>query len=112
MLTRRTTLAVMAATPLLGRASFAQDKIEVKEMTLGNPDAAVTVIEYASYTCTHCASFHTNTYPQLKASYIDTNKIKDRNVFAQTAREAWSGSREGYTGDGELGNAEVRTREV
>ncbi|MAD95107.1 MAG: thiol-disulfide oxidoreductase [Rhodobacteraceae bacterium] len=75
MLTRRTTLAVMAATPLLGRASFAQDKIEVKEMTLGNPDAAVTVIEYASYTCTHCASFHTNTYPQLKASYIDTNKI-------------------------------------
>lgn len=76
MITRRTTLAAMAATPLLGAKSFAQEAIEVKEMTLGNPDAAVTVIEYASYTCPHCASFHTNTYPELKSNYIDTNKIK------------------------------------
>lgn len=76
MITRRTTLAALAATPLLGKASFAQDVREVKEMTLGNPDAAVTVMEYASYTCPHCASFHANSYPQLKADYIDTNKIK------------------------------------
>ncbi len=75
MITRRTTLAAMAATPLLGTKSFAQEALDVKEMSLGNPDSAVTVIEYASYTCPHCASFHTNTYPQLKANYIDTNKI-------------------------------------
>lgn len=76
MITRRTTLAALAATPLLGTKSFAQDAIEVKEMVLGNPDAAVTVMEYASYTCPHCASFHANTYPELKSNYIDTNKIK------------------------------------
>ncbi|HAD27639.1 MAG TPA: thiol-disulfide oxidoreductase [Rhodobacteraceae bacterium] len=76
MFTRRTTLAAIVATPLLGKASYAQDAIEVKEMVLGNPDAVVTVTEYASYTCTHCASFHANTYPQLKENYIDTNKIK------------------------------------
>ena len=75
MITRRTTLAALAATPLLGTKSFAQEAIEVKEMMLGNPDAAVTVMEYASYTCPHCASFHANTYPELKANYIDTNKI-------------------------------------
>lgn len=75
MITRRSTLAALAATPLLGKASFAQEAIKVKEMTLGNPDSAVTVMEYASFTCPHCASFHTNTYPELKANYIDTNKI-------------------------------------
>ncbi|WGI22278.1 DsbA family protein [Amylibacter sp. IMCC11727] len=75
MITRRTALAAMAATPLLGTKSFAQEAAQVKEMSLGNPDSAVTVMEYASYTCPHCASFHANTYPQLKANYIDTNKI-------------------------------------
>ena len=76
MITRRTTLAALAATPLLGAKGFAQESVEVKEMSLGNPDSTVTVTEYASYTCPHCASFHANTYPQLKANYIDTNKIK------------------------------------
>jgi protein-disulfide isomerase len=77
MITRRTTLAALAATPLLGTKSFAQeqDAIEVKEMSQGNPDSTVTVMEYASFTCPHCASFHANTYPQLKLNYIDTGKI-------------------------------------
>lgn len=75
MITRRTAMAAMAATPLLGTKTLAQDAVEVKEMSLGNPEATVTVMEYASYTCPHCASFHANTYPQLKANYIDTNKI-------------------------------------
>ena len=39
-----------------------------------NPDAS-TIIEYASFTCPHCASFHANTFKQLKADYIDTGKI-------------------------------------
>lgn len=45
-------------------------------MILGDPDAPITMIEYASYTCPHCGSFHQNTYPQLKADYIDTGKVK------------------------------------
>lgn len=49
---------------------------QVKEMFLGNADAAVTVVEYASYTCPHCAAFHLEVFPLLKAEYIDTGKIK------------------------------------
>ena len=61
-------------------AAFAQDAADVytsmvQDMSLGNPDAAVTVIEYASFTCPHCASFHANNFKQLKADYIDTGKI-------------------------------------
>lgn len=47
----------------------------VNDMTQGNPEAALTVIEYASFTCPHCASFHEKVYPSLKADYIDTGKI-------------------------------------
>ncbi|WP_299553566.1 DsbA family protein [uncultured Tateyamaria sp.] len=65
---------------LLGAANAqeASDDIDtssVVEMQLGNPDAPVTVIEYASYTCPHCASFHAGAYKQLKSDYIDTGKI-------------------------------------
>ena len=51
------------------------DTSSVIEMRLGNPDAPVTVIEYASYTCPYCAKFHLDTYGQFKADYIDTGKI-------------------------------------
>jgi len=50
--------------------------LEVVEMVLGDPDAPVEVIEYASFTCPHCASFHTNHYKSLEANYIDTGLIK------------------------------------
>ena len=46
------------------------------DMALGDPDAPVTVIEYASFTCPHCRTFHKTVFPQLKASYIDTGKIR------------------------------------
>ncbi|MGR3502679.1 DsbA family protein [Pseudaestuariivita sp.] len=52
------------------------DAPEIIEMTLGNPDADVTIIEYASYTCPHCATFHNGPYKQLKADYIDTGKVQ------------------------------------
>ena len=42
----------------------------------GDPDAPITVIEYASLTCPHCAAFHNQTYKRLKTDYIDTGKIK------------------------------------
>ena len=51
------------------------DTASIPDMMIGNPDAKVTVIEYASYTCPHCASFHASTFKDLKREYIDTNKI-------------------------------------
>ena len=42
----------------------------------GPPDAKVTIIEYASLTCSHCAAFHQTTYPELKKRYIDTGKVR------------------------------------
>lgn len=46
------------------------------DMTLGDPDAPVTVIEYASVTCPHCAHFYEDVFPALKEKYIDTGKVK------------------------------------
>jgi protein-disulfide isomerase len=46
------------------------------DMAIGSSDAPVTVIEYASMTCAHCAAFHRDIYPKLKARYIDTGKIR------------------------------------
>jgi protein-disulfide isomerase len=43
---------------------------------MGNSDAPVTVIEYASLTCPHCANFATTTFPELKKRYIDTGKVR------------------------------------
>ncbi len=51
------------------------DTSSVVEMTMGPEDAKVTVIEYASFTCPHCASFHKGPFKQLKADYIDTGKV-------------------------------------
>jgi protein-disulfide isomerase len=45
------------------------------DRSLGNAQASVTVIEYASLTCPHCAEFETTTYPAFKAKYIDTGKV-------------------------------------
>lgn len=43
---------------------------------LGKPDAPVTIIEYASMTCSHCADFAVKTFPLLKTRYIDTGKVR------------------------------------
>jgi protein-disulfide isomerase len=48
----------------------------LEEMSLGKADAPVTIIEYASMTCGHCATFHNTTYPELKKRYIDTGKVR------------------------------------
>jgi protein-disulfide isomerase len=42
---------------------------------LGDPNAPVTVVEYASLTCPHCQRFHADSYPTLKSKYIDTGKV-------------------------------------
>jgi protein-disulfide isomerase len=46
------------------------------EMVLGPANAPVTIIEYASMTCSHCATFATQTFPALKTKYIDTGKVR------------------------------------
>jgi len=46
------------------------------EQALGQASAPVTIIEYASMTCPHCAHFHETTYPELKKRYIDTGKVR------------------------------------
>lgn len=51
-------------------------QIRPTDMVIGNPDAKVTIIEYASLTCPHCAAFHANTLPALKERYLDTGKAK------------------------------------
>lgn len=46
------------------------------EKVLGNADAPVTIVEYASMTCPHCATFHASTLPEIKTKYIDTGKAR------------------------------------
>ena len=46
------------------------------EAVQGKADAPITLIEYASMTCSHCANFDTQVYPTLKAKYIDTGKVR------------------------------------
>jgi protein-disulfide isomerase len=46
------------------------------DLALGSKDAPVTIVEYASMTCGHCAAFYTGTFPELKKKYIDTGKVK------------------------------------
>jgi protein-disulfide isomerase len=43
---------------------------------IGDPDAKISLVEYFSMTCPHCARFHTEVLPQLKEKYIDTGKVK------------------------------------
>ena len=75
-LTRREALAIALAAAALPGAAVAQEKHEIVEMTLGDPAAPVTVIEYAMLTCPHCATFHAECFPQLKADWIDTGKVQ------------------------------------
>ncbi len=60
----------------LGSSEVKKTDLEINDMFLGPDDAAVTVIEYASFTCPHCATFHKEVYQLLKRKYIDVNKIK------------------------------------
>ena len=76
--------AALASLALGAASSFAQnlaglnDPPAFGEMTLGPDTAKVTVIEYASATCPHCADFYNKTFLTLKKEYIDTGKIQLR----------------------------------
>jgi protein-disulfide isomerase len=68
------------ATGLLPGAANAQTADaplpDVIEMVKGDPDALVEIVEYASFTCPHCASFHANQFKLLESNYIETGKVK------------------------------------
>ena len=49
---------------------------EIKRIIVGNKQAKITIIAYESLTCSHCANFHKDVYPQLKKDYIDTGLAK------------------------------------
>ena len=57
-------------------AQAAEKNDPLSERVLGDPNAPITILEYSSLTCPHCATFHANTLPQLKKDYIDTGKVK------------------------------------
>lgn len=48
----------------------------LKDTVVGDANAPVTLIEYSSLSCPHCADFHVNTLPEIKKNYIDTGKVK------------------------------------
>lgn len=75
---RRQTLALLATSCLaaLFPAAAALAEPAMGDLLLGDEAAPVTVIEYASFTCSHCAHFHENSWARLKADYIDTGKVK------------------------------------
>lgn len=50
--------------------------VTAEDRVLGRADAPVTVVEYASFVCSHCAAWHKEVYPAFKAHYIDTGKVK------------------------------------
>jgi protein-disulfide isomerase len=70
--------AALAATPAHAQ-SIAERLLEkgpLPELSLGNPQAPVTMIEYLSLSCHHCEAFHKTLWPELKAKYVDTGKVR------------------------------------
>lgn len=72
--------AIQTTAAAQGAASFDQAALvetgPLEDMVLGRDDAPVTIIEYASMTCPHCASFHDSVLPKLKENYLDTGKAR------------------------------------
>ncbi len=59
--------------------------VSLPDMALGPTDAKVTIIEYGSLTCPHCAAFNKDVFPKIKSEYIDTGKV--RYVFREFPRD-------------------------
>jgi protein-disulfide isomerase len=74
---------IAIALPIAG-AAVAQNAIatvvvkpvSLPDMALGQPAASITIIEYSSLTCPHCAAFAENVFPMLQSKYIDTGKVR------------------------------------
>lgn len=103
MMLRRSLIAAataaltLAALPALAQEAQSADEAMpegkvLPDIALGQADAPVTIVEYASFTCSHCADFHTQTWPKLKAEYVDTGKVRfiQRDVYFD-AVGLWAG---------------------
>ncbi len=77
-ITRRAAMGLLIAAPMGATpvSLWASEGPVTGDIVLGDENAPVTVIEYASFTCPHCARFHQNTWPEFKTNYIDTGKVK------------------------------------
>ena len=73
---RRIALAALLFAAAASPAAAIDTEAALKERAIGDPAAPVTMVEYASLTCPHCASFHNDTYKAFKARYIDTGKVR------------------------------------
>lgn len=62
--------------PMAAEAQTSDNLPVIEDMVLGQADAPVTVMEYGSYTCPHCATFHEENFARLKSEYIDTGKVR------------------------------------
>lgn len=69
-------LAAPAAAQVAPAATAPLPAVAEGERSVGRPDAPVTVIEYASFTCPHCAQWAAEVLPEFKAAYVDTGKVR------------------------------------
>lgn len=85
-LTAFPSMVLLSATPIFAQAlPRSEGTVDMEKLLSDNPlpekfegdeNAPVTIVEYASMTCPHCAGFHKNTYPEIKKKYIDTGKVR------------------------------------
>jgi protein-disulfide isomerase len=71
--------ALLFGGPGLAQTPAASDlapRLEGEDMVIGAANAPITIIEYASLTCPHCAHFHADVLPKLKAEYVDKGLVK------------------------------------
>jgi protein-disulfide isomerase len=73
-------LPALAQRKKAGPAEVSVDELmkpgPLPDLILGNADAPITVVEYASMTCGHCANFHNKIFPAIKEKYVDTGKVR------------------------------------
>ena len=72
----KSSLIVICSLFFLFSLENAYAKKELRGFEIGNPDAPITIIEYRSLTCSHCADFANNVFPELNEKYIQTGKVK------------------------------------
>lgn len=97
MTPNRRTLGALAAAFILSAAApvLAQaPAVTAQDRVLGRADAPVTVIEYASFSCNHCAAWHNDVYPAFKARFVDTGQVRYvfRNLPTQPQQMSLSGA--------------------
>ena len=73
-----TTLFILLITFVFSLEANESSVLEIKDndFVIGDKDAPITIIEYASMSCSHCATFHNSTLNDLKTEYIDTGKVR------------------------------------